>query len=1089
LDKCFALALGLSLLLGGATAQAQNQAPANDPAAKPPQAPKKQPVPPPQPPVAKAPQAPAVPPPQAPAVKPPQAPTAPPPQAPTAPPPQAPTAPPPQAPAAPPPQAPVDAPAAEPETTDQPAEEPPADPESGLTPEEEQALRDAEAAQQAEAESSTEGFSEMGPMGSEEISEEIVITGSRISRNKKDQFAQVAVVTDKEIKASGAATIDDLLNKLPSLTLQGLNKQNNNGGNGLAFIDLRNLGTSRTLVLINGRRFISSGESGSGVDMNNIPVAMVERIEVLLDGASAVYGSDAIGGVVNIILKKDFQGVAANVGGGISSHGDGENLTVSTTMGTKTKHGNVALGLSYMRQGVVRQADRDWSKRVVTDEYYLRDADGKLNRVRGYGSWYTAGGLLDIDIGRDDEGNNITDTFYRGRDGWTTIYNEDYSDLNSDFLTTKYNYGARQWLVGKNDRLSLTTFGDYDLSRYATAYMEGMYTYRKSRNSMAPAPLGGGTARYPGTLMVPVTNPYLPSEVIDVLGGNREIYMMRRLVEAGKRITDNTANSFRLVLGLKGEIVKDRLGWDTFVSASRNQNTNIMHNDIDLARMLETLDPAACARNPNCPGLGNYFGAGKLQSSVLDYIKYDDLTDTEWSMIDTGLSLNSKLYKIPFGGWLSAAIGGEFRWESGSNLPSGMVTQGYSAGNLQDPTAGEYNAQEVFGELSIPILKEKIAAYALTLDLAGRVSRYDTFGTAFTYRTGLSWAPIQDVTLRGVYSTAFRAPSIGELYGGAADSYLTVLDPCDGYTDDGSDLAQNCAANGAPDAYVQQSTQIRTNVGSNPNLNSESARFMSAGIVLTPTFIPQKAGDLTVSTDFYFITINRGIGALDAQQIVNLCYNSPNMSHPYCSFIGARNPDGSISGLEANAINLAQVETKGLDFSVSYLVPVWKTNTITLGWDANYLINYDEKNKDVDETDHRAGTIDFNVGSYAKLRQNFSMGFGGENWSYTNRVRYIGKAELYGLDQTKEDLQKQLAAGVITADVYEESLPPTQGVVPIAYWDMVATFNYKGWEFALGVENLLDQDPPFLPEGTQNANQQTYDFMGRYFYTNIGYKL
>jgi iron complex outermembrane receptor protein len=458
-------------------------------------------------------------------------------------------------------------------------------------------------------------------------------------------------------------------------------------------------------------------------------------------------------------------------------------------------------------------------------------------------------------------------------------------------------------------------------------------------------------------------------------------------------------------------------------------------------------------------------------------------------MIDTGLSLNSRLVKIPVGGWLSAVLGGEFRWEDGENLPEGMVTQGYSQSNLLDPTAGNYYANEFFGELSIPLLKDKPAFYALTVDLAGRLSVYDTYGAQFTYRTGLSWAPIADFTLRGVYSTAFRAPSISELYGGSVDSYEMVDDPCDGYDAAGTTaLDQNCAASGAPPGYTQNTSQIRTNIGSNPDLDSETARIINAGIVITPTFIPPAAGDVVLSMDFYRITLESAISQLDPQLIVDKCYNSPDMNHDYCDYIAGRNEAGDINGLDATQLNIAEVETYGLDLSAAYMIPLPRELGINLGWDGNVLLKYEDYDKAAGERDESAGTIDETGGTYAKWRWIASLGLGGQNWNVTNRLRYIGKAELFGLDDLRKDLQDQVNEGLITPQEASDSLPPTKGVDAIAYWDIVVTYGVADWDFTLGIDNILDTDPPFVLGGDGNTNVQTYDFMGRYIHGNIGYK-
>ncbi len=901
--------------------------------------------------------------------------------------------------------------------------------------------------------------------------EEIVVTGSRIGRNNLDSYANITVVNSEDIRLSGVGTADELLRQLPSLTLQGVSKQNNNGGGGLARVDLRNLGAGRTLVLLNGRRII--GAFGGGVDLNNVPIHMVERIEVLLDGASAVYGSDAVAGVVNIVLKEDYEGFRVDLHGGITTYGDGENLTISSTLGGNFDDGNAVVNLTYYRRNEIWQKDRDWAEPPVVAEYYDDvDGDGEIDYDQPqtlYNSSYTPGGTL------YSYGGSFGPQHFKP-DGDYAPFDNGMEDDNP--YGDRYSYGLDQWLIGRLNRVSVTALGTYELSEFVKAYAEGEFTFRHSLNQLAPQPIGGGTAIIPGRLPIPITNPFVPDELAEMATAddNGTFWMSRRMAEIGRRQYENSMKTFRVITGIEGEI-GHRFSWDVYVNYSKMFNSAVIHNAVNLRNLRIALDPDLCAANALCPGVANLFGAGNMQDDVAEFVRFRSMSQSMWDMAQTGMSVQGKLAELP-GGFLTGVVGGDFRWERGYTLPDSRITGGDSAGNIFEFTGGDYNVQEAFVEFSIPILKGLPGADELTVDLAGRFSNYNTFGSEFTYRAGLAYGPLPDIRFRGIYSTAFRAPSIANLYGGSRDSYQIVADPCVGWeSSDDSNLRENCQDDGVPENWTQAGTQIRTNVGSNPDLTAETSAQLNIGTVITPTFIPKSAGTLSATFDFYKISVDNAITNLDSQTITNKCYYSEDKSHEYCQYISARGASHDISGINATLRNIAEIETKGLDFTFNYLLPITPQFRANFNFHGNVLLQLEEKNIAADTTEDRLGTIasmsNYN-GALAKFRFRTDLTLGTGLWKLSNRVRYIGPVEVFGWDGT-------------TPDDPSDDLP-THDLKAMAYWDLSGLIMWKGLDFIVGMDNVLDATPPYIPAGDANSNANTYDFMGRYVYAKIGYQ-
>ncbi|MDJ0761369.1 MAG: TonB-dependent receptor [Myxococcota bacterium] len=876
------------------------------------------------------------------------------------------------------------------------------------------------------------------------------------------QDTHTVVISSREIQMSGVSTIDELLRRMPVVTLQGLSKQNNADGHGLARIDLRNLGSRRTLVLVNGKRIISA--FGEGVDLNNIPIHMIDRVEILLHGASATYGSDAMGGVVNIIYKERFEGFRADVSGGITTLGDGENLTVSGTMGESGERGDMVLNLTYHRRNEIWQKDRKWAQPVVQDQRYDIDEwgnpTGEISTL--YNSIFTPGGIAYSSLGAH---YFHPDGTFEPYEGWV-----EWSNPNG----LRYNYGRDQFLVGKMERFIVTALGTYDILECVTAYAQGDFTHRQSLNQLAAQPVGMGSDIFPGPLAIPVTNPYMPDAYAAALSPTQgTVWMYKRMASIGPRQYENANETFRAIAGLRGEL-GPRLAWDAHINYSKMRNTGTKHNSVNLRNLVTALDPDLCAANPMCPGIANVFGANQLQDDVAAFIRFRAQEQAMWDMVHTGVFLEGDIISLP-GGYLTSRVGADVRWQRGYSLPDALVLSGDAASRPEPYSGGDYNLQEVFASFSIPLLKDLPAADALTIDLAGRLSNYSTFGSELTYGAHVAWNPLPHLLLRGGYATGFRAPNINELYGGATYGYRIVIDPCNYWETSSNQTVQaNCAAQGVPQGWVQGPSTIRTQGGGNPDLGAETSSQLSLGTVFTPTFIPKPAGEISITLDFYSISVDKALNTLDTQVIVDRCYNSPNMSHSYCRFVGNRAASHDIMGIVAGLQNVAEIQTKGIDFSVKHGLPVTPQLRIDVAIYGNILLQMEQEI--TGKTEDRLGTVDLWApyrGAMPKFRALAELKLGGSMWQVSNRLRLIGPVEYFDWQGGDEGQSDDL---------------PSHDYKGMAYWDMSAIFFWRGFDVIIGMDNIVAPEPPFIPGGDTNSSAHTYDFVGRYIHAKVGYK-
>ncbi len=888
--------------------------------------------------------------------------------------------------------------------------------------------------------------------GGNSSAETIVVTGSSLaSRRNAVQLAPVQTITAKEIAQTSAITLDDYLRRIPSLgTPQG--NATTNGGDGLSCQNIRNLGFQRTLILIDGKRRVQSGAFGfSCVDLNQIPTDMVERIEILKDGGSALYGADAVAGVINVITKKNFQGLSMHADGSLTDVGDGKTANIGVLGGFDFDQGrgNVTLGANYQTQGPIYNRDRPWS------------AQSQQSNTAGeapiYGSAIASGG-------RFVQVNDPNQAYYAVSQPGQAPHpfgSGDRYNFNND--TQLQNYLQDSNVVGK---------ARYEFNEHFEAYVDANYNHRTAQQQLAPQPMTGSIPpnTLPNPLIIPGDYPYNPFP-------GQDVQLIRRLNEFGPRQTDQAADLYQITTGLRGTIVDD-WKYDGSFGYGKTMTTLNGQGEVNYANVLQELgirqtdpsdasspvvyDPSICHASAGCH-IQNIFGNGSITPEGVDYARFTQHAHAEQQLRDFNLRIsNAKLARLPykFGGPIGLSFGVEHRSEQGNYTPDPIIESGQSLENSQSPTGGGFNATEVYGELKLPLLVNAPFAKELTLDGQGRWSHYNTFGNTQNWKVDLLWAPTRDIAFRGTIGTAFRQPNIYELFGGQSLSFETASDPCANISSYGSAsgrVAARCAREGVSPNYQQNGAQIPTITGGNAQLKPETSRTYTIGTVISPRWVP----NFQATVDYWHTSIANTISAVSTQYIVDQCYTGTNEA--YCSYIHGRSGGADISSVTAIDQNLGVTKTNGIDFGLNYLYRINEYNSITLQNQYQQLIGYISQNVADGPFINYAGRLDTSTyNAYARVRDTASVTYTHRKLSVNYQMRYIGGMQVF-------DGSSDLVKGV-----------DGQYKVPgVFYHDVSATYLLGRFVLTGGINNILDKRPPFVFDASTNTDPNVYDFAGR----------
>jgi len=927
------------------------------------------------------------------------------------------------------------------------------------------------------------------PVGAQEgVMEEVYVTGSRIARNKFEYASPVSVYSSEDLETSGVTSIDEFLLKQPEFGL-ALGTTTNNGNNGAKMVDLRGLGYKRTLVLINGRRqvgsFVGSSLDLGAVDLNTIPMAMVERIEVLKDGASTTYGSDAIAGVVNLIMKNRFEGVelSASTGSGWeegfgdadfgSKDQDGRTESLALTMGVASDKGGLTMGVEYQNQNELLQGDRKWGEYAtwpISDgTNFVTERLGSSNSRR-----IELENTALLDQIAAIEGTRVT----------RFVTDEQTGQARPFAGGDTYNYANVNALITPNERWQMSALGDHELfstnQGTVSAYSEIMYTKRKSQQRLAPdASFDVNVYNGLPNNFVPASNPYnpfgdTPNNPYGISG--EDITIRRRFVESGGRQFSQNVDTYRFVVGFNGTLnFAGGIDWDLSYVYADNQETYETKNYGRFDRWQTIVDPDRCAADPACAAAAGDDGTidvfstyGSITPSEMAYLSANSLKDVyETKMTNLALSFNGEFGELQ-GGAIGWAAGLETRSERARIIPDEFSSGGLTTSGALDPLKGAYTVDEAYVEFLFPLLSGAAFAEALTVEASARYSDYNTSAEdTDNYRVGVDWAITQDYRIRTVYSTGFRAPNMVEYFTQAV-TFPISENWCE-FSDQRNDInatgKANCAALNYPGDYEQgfQYQPTYSQGAAAQELGPEDSETWTVGFVWTPQFIE----NLQFSIDWYSIEVDDYIDLPDYNFLVKACLESEGFSAAACdAFPGGTgildfDTDGLADDATTTLGNLGKLETEGVDASVSYAIPVsWGfANMVDLGWDVSYVDKF-EKSFPLTGAYDLVGTAGEDGSAvYPEWGYNTRVGLSGDNWSVTWRMRWIDEVD----------------------DVYRPSNLTNLGTAEDVYYhDLVGTFSWKSLKFTLGVDNVTDEEPPTFHSGfNMTTAPGFYDTLGR----------
>ncbi len=985
---------------------------------------------------------------------------------------------------------------------------------------------------------------EPGPVEAAATLDTIEVTGSRIRRADYETAQPVTVVTREDIERTGLTNIGDLLQELPSAG-SALSRSFNNGGAGTTEIDLRNLGSQRVLVLVDGRRWIPGAGNYPAADLNTIPASIIERIEVLKDGASAIYGSDAITGVINIITRKDFTGASLQAQANVFEQGDGLQQQYSANWGATNGDTSLFVDINFVRQAAVQSGDRDISE-VPT--YGTGLTRGSLFSPRGsllFIPTPTNGSILGTELCPDLAPGIVNDTL--AGEGLPGVFPDNaplgglqlcnmilqhgqtitgdptentltvagrYEPRNTTSLdpaiNDNYNYAPINYLLTPFDQASLFTQIAHQFNDSLTFTGRVLYNRHKTERQLVETPLLFGDLTFPpySSIYIAADQAYTPFDQ-DIgrhpgqgtagdagLGPGLGI-VGRRFVEAGPRFLSRTTETLFMTGAVQGDFTfLDRFwNWDAGYANGRILNSNLHRGDLNMERVKLALGPAADCVAP-CVPLNLFGGPGTITQDQLDYVLYEAASSAEGNLQYAWAGIGGEISDFGvLAAPLGVALGIEYRTESFENQPDPFVQSGISSTNIQRATRGSTRVKEAFIELDVPLAADLPLVQDLGISLAGRYSDYGRFDPATTGKIGLRWKPVDALLVRGTLSEAFRAPSVVDLFQGDADGYPQLSDPCVGPAA-GSVEEQNCEADGVNTTTASQlGSQILTRYGGNPDLQPETARSYTGGLVFSPPFVD----DLNITLDYYSITAEDFISNLSPGFILESCYEKERAggARPVtCDYV-YRNTDGSIAYIKSPAFNFAKVETSGVEMAFDYRLPTENLfgNDLGLGtfkflFDSSYLISYDQATPNADGTSTQESYAGTNQGDtpLPRFKFNATLDWAAGQWNASWTARFI-----YHTIETCDDgfapsLRELGLCSQPDQDLSDNSDDSRNKLPTVVYHNVQLNYEIPGWDtrLTLGVVNVLDQDPPISYTAFANSFPGTlYEAPGRQPYIRL----
>ncbi|MHB1057889.1 MAG: TonB-dependent receptor domain-containing protein [Rhodanobacter sp.] len=904
--------------------------------------------------------------------------------------------------------------------------------------------------------------------------EAVVVTGSLIRRVDAETASPVVTLDRATITNSGKPVLGDVLQQMPSISGNATNPQNNSNGGGVASplleagdgasrVSLRGLGINRTLVLVDGQRMANP-------DINLIPPEMIERVDVLAEGASTVYGSDAIGGVVNFILRKDFKGAQLSLNDGISSHGDSQRRGFNLTGGLTGERYNIAAGLDYNKYDATLGARRKFSRQQL----YLSSGS-----VVEAGSSSIPTGRIQVPAAIASQYgcavDPATDTAMVTLAGGDGSSQADYRcRLGSD----TYNYAALNYIQTAQKRTNGFVIANFNVTDNVTAFVDAFYNHTVSSGQDASSPVGTGDG-----LIIHSGNPINPFGVTfsqnPVPGDPDSGYSFQtRLTGSGTRLHSYTTNTGQINAGLRGNFGQTSWIWDASVNYSHTKRDQRDSNEVDIPALQAAVDGGANIFNQADPAVGAQLAKG-VKTPIYVFTQ-----STKQAQADA----SGELWDLPAGP-VQLSVGALYRKQFMNYTVSDFAVLDPVSTTCQilqeacgSPGRGSFDVKELFAETLIPLVSDVPWAKSLYLDLGVRSSHYSTTGTTTNGKVAIEWRPTNDLLVRGTVSQVFRAPNLNELYDGRTLVQPVLNDPCRGLS--ASDLAAHQPAcqfvpvNWAGNSPAQVNTFYSGAATVGSSLKPEKGKSINIGLVYDPDWLP----GLSTSLDFWHIYLSDTLTAIQADIVVNSCFN--NSSSPYCSFItrqdnNSKNP-GQVFLINTPVVNLGTLNTSGIDYTLRYKIPHFDVGGMDPGnfqaglstsYTSTYNVNATPGEPGAESVNY-AGTFTPQFGNISRWRGTLTLNWEKGNWNAQWQSRYINHLTALNAD----------------AAIHGVNIP----VASVMYHSIQLGYTVPSihTRFDVGVDNLMDKQPPRLYQNGSNYNVDTatYDVLGRYYWARATLK-
>ena len=941
----------------------------------------------------------------------------------------------------------------------------------------------------------------------------IVVTGSRISNPNLELSSPVGVVTSEELELRQTNTAEQFLRELPS-AIPSTGSAVNNGNGGASFVNLRGIGSQRNLVLLDGRRFVPADTTGR-VDLNSIPLAVIERTDVLTGGATTTYGADAISGVINFITRRDFAGVELNVSEQITEEGDGNVFRTDLTIGANFDdgRGNVVLSVGYQDQDPIYQGDRSFGEFNVSS--FNGRAGGSSNAIPAVVVGPIPGGFGQI-----------------APDGQTVL---------SGVFDRPFNFNPFNIFLTPFERFNMFSAARYEINENVELYSQAVFSKQTVETIIAPGgsffnnydinlnnpTIPGGIANQfcsglgltAGQCTAGINTPFGPtladgSVNPDFVNVNAQV--RRRTIEAGTRNSIYTSTLFNMVVGARGDIT-DNIRYDVSGTYGESEQIQTQTGFARRSRLDDALyalpDGTCISGNAGCAPI-NLFGLeGDLGTQeAIDYVfslTQQVITKTSIATVNGSITgdIGFGISETP----IQFAVGGEYRSftasrvsDDASKTPGAVVGAGGAAPDI----FGEYDVYDAFGELSIPVFEGEAFAESLTIDLGARYSDYSTAGTEFTWKAGGSWEVIPGLTFRGNYQRSSRAPNIGELFAPVSTGLSNLAnDPCQGPVAPTGSLLAACLLQvpaGSPGAAaVTNGTvlppaagQINITSGGNPLLGTETAKTWTVGVA----FQPEAVAGLSVTIDYFNIKVTDAVSSPTVGDAIAACFGAASGTNPFCGseFI-SRNPntgglDGDPSntkGLVLQQSNLGKIATDGIDLSVRYSTDITNNIGLSLSFDGTWTNKNKFQATSTGLDRDCVGFYSVNCGSPQSefaFSQRTSVTFD-EDYTLSLRWRYLS-----ALEQEPQDIIDNGAAFIGTSPLFGEvdfTQIPAESYFDLSFqWDVS-----ENVLLTLTAQNLLDNKPAIVGSdigstsyNSGNIYPSSYDAQGRRYGAAVKFK-